>query len=656
MKTIFFRRKIPGKEDFIKFLMISLILCFAIKSNAQTSLLETEIELPEQLTTVEGMLGLLGLKAECTFTYGDEIPVKRIVKLEANKQTLKEYLDQIFKGDSIMYIEKSKKIILVPKSKTENKKVQSQTIRGRVIDMDTRLPLAGANVYTNSDSPLIGAVCDDQGYFKIEDLRIGWYTLKTSFIGYKSVTISNILLLSGKEQVVNIRMEELITDLKGVEVTSVTDKSKPVNDLAFVSSRRISSVEMEYYPGSLDDISRAAVSFSGVLSNNDGQNHLIIRGNSPKGLQWRLEGIEIPNLNHFAEIGSSGGGIGIINNNIIGESDFMISAFPAEYGNALSGVFDLKLRSGNNNKHERTFQIGLIGVELMLEGPLKRKSNATYIAQYRYSTLQLMQTLGIDQTSIPQFQDISFKFFLPTKKAGTFSVFGIGGLSKEVEDNGYEWGSDMVTVGVAHNYMLNSKTWIKSVVAFSGWHYSWDEKENIGSIEVPIDYNMNNDVTEYTLKGSINLNRKINNRNKVKLGLVFDNTFYDTFMGWYSDTLYSWRFNPNHPNYSESIRYQHTYSDADGTAQTIQAYGNWKYRINDNVMINSGLHYIKFFLNNSYSIEPRLGVNWQFLSKHTLSAGMGLHSRKESLTLWFIFLFRLIEPLSVYSVTSLFIL
>ena len=446
--------------------------------------------------------------------------------------------------------------------------------------------------------------------------------------------MSEILLLSGKEQVVNIRMEEQVTNLKGVEISSMTDKSKPVNDLALVSSRRISALEMEYYPGSLDDISRAAVSFPGVLSGNDGQNYLIIRGNSPKGLQWRLEGIEVPNLNHFAEIGSSGGGIGIINNNIIGESDFLISAFPSEYGNALSGVFDLKLRSGNNEKHEQTFQVSFLGTELMAEGPLNRKSNSTYIAQYRYSTMATFKKLGIDLKSVPEFQDLSFKIFLPTKKAGTFSIFGIGGLSNEEGDSGYRWNSNMGTFGIVNNYIINSGTWIKSIVAVSGWHFRWEDNDNIGTPEVPIDYNLYDNVTEYSTKVSVNINRKISTRHKLKMGLVFDNTFYDTFMGWKSDTLFNRWQNPDHPYYSEDITYQYTYSDDKGKAQTLQAYGNWKYRINENLMLNSGLHFIMFYLNNNYSIEPRLGISWQFLSKNIISGGFGIHSRKESLTLY----------------------
>jgi hypothetical protein len=615
-------------------LLCSFFFCITILSFSQTSLLETELTLPAQDTTVEAFLRVLGNNAGYTFTHGGEIPLLKKVKIEPKAQSVKAFLDEIFAGDSLKYIEKYKKIIIVPIESKNHTKIQKQTIKGRIVDLDTKVPLVGANVYIASTSPLIGSTTNSQGYFKIENLPVGWYTINVSFIGFKPINIDDILLVSGKEKVVNIRMEELITDLKGVEISSLRDKSKPVNDLALVSSRRISALEMDYYPGSLDDISRAAVSFAGVFSNNDGQNHMIIRGNSPKGLQWRLEGIEVPNLNHFAEIGSSGGGVGIINNNIIGESDFMVSAFPSEYGNALSGVFDLRLRTGNKDRHEQTFQIGMLGIELMLEGPLKRKSNATYIAQYRYSTLKLMESLGVDQKSIPEFQDLSFKIHLPSQKAGVFSIFGIGGLSRELEKNGYDWGSNMTAMGVSHNFYLNSKTWIKSVIAFTGWHYTWQEDENIGTSEMPIDYSYNSDVTEYSGRFSFQINRKINTKHKLKFGLEFDNTLYDTFMGWKSDTLYSWYQNPDNPNHSDQINYQYVYSNDEGNAQTLQIFGNWKYRITKNLVFNSGLHFIQCYLNNSYSIEPRVGLSWNFLSKHNLSAGYGIHSRKESITLY----------------------
>lgn len=625
--------KACGRYNCLQLLLLLGFYLFSISfTTAQTGILEIEIDLPEQKTNVGDFLKRLSKESEIIFSYGSNVNKEKEVNLPSKKQSIRNFLDDIFKGDSLTYTEKYKKIIIAPSNVRTG--IQKNNIRGTVVDIDSNIPLVGANVYIDSGSPSIGSVTDDKGQFAIMNIPIGRYNLKVSYIGYKTVLVSNILLLSAKEQVVDIKMEELITNLEGVEIVSITDRSKPLNDMAFVSSRQLSSAEMENYPGSLNDLSRAAVSFSGVLSDNDGQNHLIIRGNSPKGLQWRLEGIEIPNLNHFAEIGSSGGGIGIVSNNMIGKSDFIMSAFPSEYGNALSGVFDLSMRTGNQEKHEQTFQISLIGTELMVEGPLNRNSNATYIAQYRFATFKLIETLGIEQNSIPEFQDISFKFHLPTKKAGSFSIFGIGGLSREVEKEGYDWGSNMATFGISNNYIFNSKTQMKSIVAFTGWHYDWKNHKNIGSPEFPIDYELNDNVNEYAIRSSINLHHKINTKHKLKMGFVFDNTFYDTYMEWHSDTLYTWWQNTEHPNHSDDITFQYTYSDEEGTTQTIQAYGSWRYRITQNLILSSGLHYIYYYLNNNYSVEPRLGISWNFLQKHTLSGGFGLHSRKESITLY----------------------
>ncbi|PLX14637.1 MAG: TonB-dependent receptor, partial [Marinilabiliales bacterium] len=315
-----------------------------------------------------------------------------------------------------------------------------------------------------------------EGNFRFENISIGRYDLSFSYVGYKPVVINKVLVNSGKEYVTLVELEESFVNLNEVKVISSTNKSRPINDLATISGRSFSANEINNYPGSFADISRTALSFPGVLSSNDGQNHIIIRGNSPKGLQWRLEGIEIPNLNHFSEIGSSGGGVNIVSNNMIAGSDFYTSAFTSEYGNALSGVFDLKLRTGNNEKHEQTFQISPIGIELMMEGPLKKGSNSTYIAQYRYSTFGLIEKLGVALESVPDFQDISFKVYHPTKKIGTFSIFGIGGLSHEKGENGYDWNSNMSTVGASNFYSINSSTYIKTIVSLSGWQYKWDEK------------------------------------------------------------------------------------------------------------------------------------------------------------------------------------
>ena len=270
---------------------------------------------------------------------------------------------------------------------------------------------------------------------------------------------------------------------------------------------------------------------------------------------------------------------------MLSNSDFLTGAFPAEYGNALSGVFDLRLRSGNSENHERTFQVGLIGTELLLEGPLKKASNASYIAQYRYNTLRFAQRLGVPLKNIPDFEDLSFKLYLPTVKLDTFTIFGIGGKSNDIMENGYDWGSNMAVIGISNTYLINSKTYIKSIVSFSGWNYSWDEERNIGTSKNPIDYTLHDDIVEYSTKISLCLNRTLNRKHKFKTGIIYDYTLYDSYMGWYSDTLYNWFSDPGHPNYSEDITYRHTYSDDKGDANTLQAFGNWKYQISNNLRI-----------------------------------------------------------------------
>jgi len=488
---------------------------------SQTKLLDSHIGFAEQTATIKHLLSVMESIRGFTFSYGSEVPVDRSYHVTAENRSIWEHLNDMFKGDSLAFVERGNKILIVPASSVVSKEKPQQTVRGQVLDLDTKVPLVGVNVLLGSEGPTKGTITDENGYYRFDNVPVGRHDIQCSYIGYESKSLTNIQVISGKEFLANMEMEESVYTISEVKITSRKERSLPINDLAVVSGRSFSAYEVENYPGSLSDISRAAVSFPGVVSTNDGQNHIVIRGNSPKGLQWRLEGIEIPNLNHFSDIGASGGGINVISNNILGGSDFLTSAFPAEYGNALSGVFDLRLRSGNNEKHEQTFQIGMLGTEAMVEGPISKKSNSTYLAQYRYSTLKLIHNLGVDLESVPDFQDLSFKIYHPTKKLGVFTLFGIGGLSHETGSSGYEMNSDIATVGITNSLTLNPKTHFRTVLAFSGRTYSWDSDVNIGTGESPINRIWNINVVDYTAKGSFIVNRKINNKHKLKAGIIY---------------------------------------------------------------------------------------------------------------------------------------
>ena len=493
-----------------------------------------------------------------------------------------------------------------------------QTIRGQVVDQDSKAPLPFVNVSLEAEGTTTGMVSDKNGYYLFRNVPIGRVNLRFSFVGYETAYLRNMVLGSGKELVRNVELVESVQELEAANIT-YNSKSEAINNRVSVSGRSISAYEIENTAGSLTDISRTVQSLPGVSSSNDGQNHIVIRGNSPKGLQWRLEGIEIPNLNHFSDIGASGGGIGIISNHMIATSDFLTGAFPAEYGNALSGVFDLRLRTGNNDRHEQTFQVGLLGTEFMAEGPINRHTNTTYIAHYRYSTLKIIQALGADLPSIPDFQDLSFKIYHPTRKLGVFSFFGIGGLSHEVgENDAYDMNSNMSTLGLSNHLTVNSRTFLKTTLAFSGWKYSWDEESNIGTEAEPVDYIWGTDIKEYTLKAAFSINRKLNAKHKLKSGVVFEQAFNDSYMGWHSDSL--------------QTGFSHI--DTSSRAATVQAYLNWQYRMGNKLTFNTGVHFLQYYLTNSSSLEPRFGVQWEAFPRHIFSAGFGIHSKKESMTLY----------------------
>jgi hypothetical protein len=309
--------------------------------------------------------------------------------------------------------------------------VITQTIKGTIYDKQSQVPLPGVVVQVLNTNPVLNATSNEKGEFKISNVPIGRWQIKIQLIGYKEKYIT-VILNSGKESISVVELEEHVIQGEEVEVIAEQDKTKTNNKMSTVSSRVFSAEEAARYAGSRNDPARMAANFAGVSGANDSRNDIIIRGNSPLGILWRLNGLDIPNPNHFGNAGSTGGPISILNNNTLDNSDFMSGAFAADYGNATSGVFDLKMRQGNTEKFEFLGQVGFNGFELGAEGPLNKKKNASFLLNYRYSTLSVFNALNMDfgtGDAIPQYQDITFKTDFATNKFGKFSFWGIGGIS-----------------------------------------------------------------------------------------------------------------------------------------------------------------------------------------------------------------------------------
>lgn len=492
----------------------------------------------------------------------------------------------------------------------------AQTVKGRVVDTESQQPVIGANVIVTSVTPIIGGVTDTEGNFRIEKVPVGRHSFKITSIGYDDAFVQEINVGSGKEVELNVKLTESFRALNEVVVKAQKENGAPLNDMVSVSGRSFTVDQTKRFAASVNDPARMAMSFAGVAATDDGSNQLIIRGNSPKGMLWRMEGVEIPNPNHFSQEGAGGGGISALSANVLGNSDFLTGAFPAEYGNATSGVFDLKLRKGNNEKREYAMQAGILGLDFAAEGPLGPKGGASYLANYRYSTLSVLNKIGVNlngDTSI-DFQDGAFKVYIPYDDKVVVSVWGMGGIStSKVDDDDWKetFKSNRGMVGVNYLRYINSKSYMENIVSYSATSQTGDFYDK------DTDATYQQKFVNQSLRLSSLYNYKLNARNTVRLGIIINHLDFD---------LYD-KDNEDGP-YQVNV-------DRKGNTQLLQAYAQWKSRLTPTVTLNAGLHGMLLALNNRYSIEPRVGVRWTVAPRSTVSFGAGLHSKTESISTYF---------------------
>lgn len=508
----------------------------------------------------------------------------------------------------------------------------TQTVRGQIQDKETRLPLPGANIVVMNSEPFIGTTSGEDGRFKLAGVKVGRRTIKISFIGYEDVLVSEVEVISAKELVLNIEMTEKVITSAEVVITAGQDKDRSVNEMSVMSTRVFSVEETSKYAGAWGDPARMASNFAGVTIVSDKRNDIIVRGNSPIGVLWRMDGLQIPNPNHFAVAGSSGGAISMINNNLLDNSDFSTGAFSAEYGNALSAIFDLKMRNGNNEKYEFLFQLGMQGVEAGIEGPFSKKGQSSFMINYRYSTLTLLDLVGIRIVdAIPNFQDVSFKLNFPYKK-GSVSWFGIGGKSNAqeiIKKDSAQWvhrsdhigflsGSQMATSGISWFHSVTGRTYMKFQLSASGFN-PFNIEDSMG-----YDYDAYHlskySLTEMHAIGSLLFNTKINARHSFRYGALLDH-----FQTWNSSYYYT--YNP------EAIA--HSVNETNSNTQLLQAFAQWKYNIRENLSLTSGFHGLFLFLNSDIRVEPRAALRWEVGGSHALSVGFGMHSMMQPTSIYY---------------------
>lgn len=510
----------------------------------------------------------------------------------------------------------------------------SQVIKGTVADKQSQAPLPIVTVFIIGSDPVKAAISDVDGHFKIENVSPGRYDLKINLTGYKEQVVPNVMVTSGKEVILDIALEETISNLTEVVVAG-TKKNETNNTMTSVSGRSFSMEEVNRYSGGRSDPARLVANFAGVNAPNDFKNDIVVRGNSPLGVLWRVEGLNIPSPNHFSTLGAMGGPVTIMNNNVLRNSDFFSSAFAAEYGNATSGVFDVGYRNGNTEKAEHSLQFGLLtGLEAMTEGPLKKGSSASYLLTYRYSFMAVADKMGIPLgvSSLPHYQDLSFKINSGETKLGRFTLFGSGGISSIEYKHDHIDSTDLFAdpkrdsyiksrlsfTGLKNTKRINAGTFWNTVigVTYSGANIKDDTIQAPMSTAYRISETKTSE-TKYLLNTFIN--SKINKRLTLKAGIQADCFNLDLFS----------RTRETSPDWDYIFKYKNS-------TLLLGAYTQVNYKISEKIVLNAGLRSQYLTLNtNSKSIEPRIGAKFLLNEKNTLSLGYGYHSQMQPLNVYF---------------------
>ncbi len=512
------------------------------------------------------------------------------------------------------------------------------TLRGKVLDQDSKFPIASSIVSLYVGDSLVKSVDSDaEGEFRFEKIPVGKYSLLISAGGFKEIQWPNILVISGKETILEIPLEQEVLVTQKIEIKR-TGKIK--NDMAQVSVRSFNVEETNRYAGSRSDPARMASNYAGVQGSDDTRNDLVIRGNSPLGVVWRIDNVDVPAPNHFAIPGTNGGSVSMLNNKMLANSDFFTGAFPAEYSNGTAGVFDLKFKNGNNEKHEFTGQLGFLGTELAAEGPLSKKSKSSYLATFRYSTLQLFSFAGINigTTAIPKYSDASFKLNFPLKNKANFSVFGLGGVSSIdiiVSDKGISelqelygrrdrdqyFGSQMGVAGMSYTKSFSPKTFLSASLSTSytdagATHLLVVRDSNYAVVDKykKLFYDFQN----YTTSAHIFLTKKIGSRATLKSGVNYSEMFFN-MVDQDFDALHNSTYRVNFINHTGLAR----------------VYSQLKYAVSEKLTFVGGINFQYLLLNNSSAIEPRASLKYEFTKKQSLAFGYGKHSQMQPAYIYF---------------------
>ena len=525
----------------------------------------------------------------------------------------------------------------------------AETLRGVVRDAITGEPLVGATIKVVELGT--GSVADIDGNYRVDISKGGRYTIEVTYVGYEPSVLKEIMISGAREVVLNVDLRESASELKEVVVKPRVNKEATVNPNVLAGGVMLSMEEATRFAGGYNDPARLVTAYAGVSGGSD-SNGISVHGNAPQMLKYRVEGVEVFTPNHFNDIYDANFGmVSALNANVIGNSDFFTSTFNANYSNSLSGVFDVKMRNGNNSKYENILQIGTVSEEFTSEGPISKKNNSSYIFNYRYAFTSLADNLGLlgDQESQFKFQDFSLKLNFPTKSAGTFSLFALGYYDKskdkilDIEDiestyDALSGDCKMFGIlgGLSHKiYFGNKWTW-RTTVAYNAQHIKSDEgywglkRNEFNQLIIPVAYEEPNKLYPFS-------NQKMNEDRilfNTEISKQVTSKWLTQFGAEYSHRFFKMVYRATDAIY-DPVESMQTWLDAKGDTGLGSIFWQNIIKPSDQLTFNIGVTGSYFSFSDDYSVEPRASMKWDFNDKNSISFGYGLHSMIERLDAYF---------------------
>ncbi len=457
--------------------------------------------------------------------------------------------------------------------------------------------------------------------------------LVISHIGFQSQHIS----LTPKDSFpLTVLLEPNPYTFPEVWIMNLADDQPATPPFTTLSAISFNLQQSSHFPASFSDISRVVMNYAGITHETDIMNQLVVRGHSPKGIQWHLDGVEIPNPNHFAEAGAGGGGINAISSQLLEQVDFLHGAFPAQYGNLTSGAFNLQLRRGSTDRTHHRLSLGLLSNEFTTEGPFKKGGKASYIANLRLASFSLLDDLGINplgEVEPPSFQDLAIYLNFPSSKWGNLSLFGLTATShsrewnavpytKELDGTSHNWRNKndyfLSLWQLTHKKTLGDNWLIKNTLslAMNSQVYQEDSLDSVGEVQPIGDHNIH--LSTLVLATTLNYYAQANWRLQSGVSFIhqpFDFDIQDIDVGFTHRT---------------------SYIDAQGSTYRISGYTQAELQLIPRWTFVPGIHMIHYGQSLQTFLEPRLGLRWKLKKNQWVSFGAGLFSKMEPLAQHFL--------------------